>query len=91
MFQEKKPVLSRAVKRARRLFVGMRDENADQSWFATYPRQERKSTLPVVSIAVGMRSKNKNTAMLKYCGVKATSAYLGRVLEIIGSAFGGAL
>lgn len=26
----------------------------------TYPRQERKSTLPVVSIAVGMRSKNEN-------------------------------
>lgn len=38
--------------------------------FATYPRQQRKSTLPVVSIAVGMRSKNKNTVMLKYCGIK---------------------
>jgi len=53
--------------------------------FATYPRQERKSTLPVVSIAVGMRSKNKNTVMLKYCGIENHSAYLGheRILEII--------
>lgn len=53
----------------------------------TYPRQERKSTLPVVSIAVGMRLKNKNTVKLKYCGINP--AYLGHehVLEITVSVF----
>lgn len=82
--------VSRVVKRVHRSSSACR-HNTLMKLFATYPRQERKSTLPVVSIAVGMRSKKekRNMVMLKYCGIETILriSVAERVLEIIGSTF----